>query len=144
MVIALLQMVTDTSAGIPAWIPIISGLILAVLGGGGIAALIRAKPETNKLIIDAAQGAVLIQTGVLDEMKAQNAELKTQITELKAQVQELTQIQKQITYLEGINHAIVKENDILKTRIDQLDAFVKELKREIQEQAKIVNGKGSG
>ncbi len=52
------------------WLPVVVGLIVAVLGGGGLVALFRARPEGSKILVDAAQGAVIVQSGVIDSLRA--------------------------------------------------------------------------
>ena len=48
-------------------------LVVAAIGSGGvgagIVALIKVKPERDKLVIDAAQGAVVVQSGVIENLQ---------------------------------------------------------------------------
>ena len=64
-------------------------LIVGVLGSGGVlgafVALIKWRPENDQtsVLVKAAQGAVVVQSSVIDDLHAQLTELRKQVTELK-------------------------------------------------------------
>lgn len=66
------------------WSPeLIVGIIVAAFGGGGVAALFKLRGESAKIVVDAASGAVVVQSGVIDELREEIAELRREIAELK-------------------------------------------------------------
>jgi hypothetical protein len=47
-------------------------LLVALMGGGlfsGIVALLKFKPEKDAVVVSAAQGAVIVQSGVIDALQ---------------------------------------------------------------------------
>ena len=82
-------------------------LIVAVLGSAGLlgswAAFRKSKPEAGKIFIDAAQGVVLMQTGVIEDLR------------------------KEVRFLREENAKVSKENSDLKQRLEELEDKVREL-----------------
>lgn len=63
------------------------GLIVAGLfGGGGIAAIYKMRGEGAKIVVDAAQGAVVVQSGVITDLTKQISDLRT---DHQAEIEEL-------------------------------------------------------
>lgn len=78
--------------------------IIGILFGGGVSAavatFIKVRPEAGQILVTTAQGAVVVQTGVieslqrelarisseLDEMRAENSGLRARIRELEGKV----------------------------------------------------------
>ena len=50
-------------------------ILSALIGGGGFAggivALVKMRPETTRIVVDAAEGAVVVQKGVISELRAE-------------------------------------------------------------------------
>lgn len=65
------------------WFTGLAALILGLGGGGGIAAFVKMKPERGRIVIDAAQGAVVVQSGVMTDLRAELDRLKREIDELR-------------------------------------------------------------
>lgn len=58
----------------------IIAVIIAVLGSGGliggIVALAKVRPESGRMIVEAAEGAVVVQSGVITELRNDLAEVR--------------------------------------------------------------------
>lgn len=66
------------------WFTGLAALILGLGGGGGLAAFLKVKPERGKIVIDAAQGAVIVQSGVMADLRAELDRLKEELDESRA------------------------------------------------------------
>jgi len=65
------------------WLP---GIISSVFGGSVVAAIIalyKVRPEAGQIVVTAAQGALIVQTGVIDNLKKEVERLNIEIEELK-------------------------------------------------------------
>ena len=103
------------------WLPGVVGIIIALFGGGGVAALIKSRPEGSKILIDAAAGVVVVQTSVITELRSQLDESRVQIS---SQYEILKKAQEQIDELRGhiAEMSILRsENDLLKVRVSDLE-----------------------
>ncbi|HEY5990767.1 MAG TPA: hypothetical protein VIV12_30885 [Streptosporangiaceae bacterium] len=107
------------AGGADKWLPYVVGVVVAVLGGGGLAALMKSRPEGSKILVDAAQGVVLVQTGVIDRLNRELGEARAQIAELGAHMAEMSSLR------EG--------NDRLKARVSELERQNARLKRRVSE-----------
>jgi tetrahydromethanopterin S-methyltransferase subunit G len=106
-------------------------LLVAVIGAGGIAAIIKAPKENARIIVDAAQGAVVVQSGVLQDVqrrlddveeRARQAEQRAMYAEQRAQEAE-TRLQREISRA----LAAEQERDRLRHRVESLERKVAEL-----------------
>lgn len=54
-------------------------LAVVIIGSGGLAgavvALIKVRPEATRITVDAAEGAVVVQTGVITDLRNENERL---------------------------------------------------------------------
>lgn len=67
---------------------IIVGIIGIVFGGGvasAIVALIKVRPEAGQILVTTAQGAVIVQTGVIESLRQEIARLGEEMSELREQ-----------------------------------------------------------
>lgn len=91
-------------------------IVIALIGGGGmvggITALLKIRPEAGQISVSAAQGAVIVQTGVIENLQREMARLREQVEALEAANAEL--------------RADVDERDL---RIEQLTAHVDRLQK---------------
>lgn len=114
-------------------------IIAAVFGSAGVAgaivALFKVRPERESIIVHAAQAAVTVQSGLLDDIRAEltrqeermqrmEVELRAEITALYARLGETTRDRDRL----------VVENGDLRRRIAALEAQV----------GKLENGSASG
>lgn len=107
----------QAAAGAPApsWLPAVIGLIIALGGGGGLAALLRSRADGSRIVVDAAQGAVIVQSGVIGDLRGQIAELRAQLAE--------------ISTLRGRVRELEHDNELLRADNARLTAQVRELER---------------
>ena len=78
------------------WLP---QVITFICGGGAVGAVValyKVRPEAGQIVVTAAQGALIVQTGVIDNLKKEIERLNGEINDLK------------------------KENDDLRSRVDSL------------------------
>jgi hypothetical protein len=66
------------------YLPYLVAVIAALLGGGGLTTLFRSRGEGPKLLVDAAQGAVVVQTAVMQSLRTELGEARTEIAQLRA------------------------------------------------------------
>src|SRR5437667_4923674 len=72
------QMIATTEL----WISLISGIVSFLFGGGIVTAIVafyKMPAEKSAVIISAAQGAVIVQTGVIDNQNKEIARLNAAI-----------------------------------------------------------------
>lgn len=96
------------------WLSVLVALIVSVAGGGGIAALIKSRPEGNKIIVDAAQGAVVVQSKVIDSLRQEVDELRSHITEINS-------LRSRVSELEAQNITLKAENVSLREKVKHLE-----------------------
>lgn len=93
-----------------------AAVIVALLGGTGIAGffttLLKWKPEATSVLIDAAEGAVIVQSGVIEDLNHQLKALRAQVTLLQDEVHILSDNLK----------AALNERDRLRFERDALKA----------------------
>lgn len=84
------------------------GIISAVFGGSlvaGVVALYKVRPEAGQIVVSAAQGALLVQTGVIDNLKLEIKRLNDELVALKAQLadrdQQIMKLQMQIINMQS-------------------------------------------
>lgn len=116
-------------------------IIAAFVGGGGVAGLIsvviKVRPEANQVIVTSAQGAVVIQSTVIDDL---NEQLDRVGKRLEAQEALSERLKKDLVECAGL-HAenesqaqrirdLEKENKALRRRVKHLEEEVAHLKGE--------------
>jgi chromosome segregation ATPase len=120
--------------------------IVSVLGGGGLVGAIvtafKLKPEKNRLVVDAAEGAVIVQTGVIkslhDELSRVRQEAKNEVARaqqesaaLRAENQQIRDIlTKEKEKREQLEVALKKETEavqLLRQQLQEIDARLRKL-----------------
>lgn len=83
-------MITDLAAesNSPVLYVVVS-VIVGVAGGGGLAQLIRVSSDRSRVMVDAAQGAVIVQTSVITDLREEINRLRQDNAEMKARLSAL-------------------------------------------------------
>ena len=67
----------------------ITPLLVALLGAGGIigglVALMKLRPEAGQIVVTAAQGALIVQGGVIKSLEEENKRLRDRVEALEAE-----------------------------------------------------------
>jgi cell division protein FtsB len=98
-------------------------IILALLGSGAVVAFFRARPEGSKIIVDAAQGAVIVQGNVMADLRKQLDDSAQEIRELRSIAREVDDLRGHVRRLEHDNEVLAARNDKLESRIKQLENY---------------------
>lgn len=102
---------------------------IAAIGGlTGVAAIItavfRLRPDVNRVTVSAAEGAVIVQTGVIESLSAENVRLQKRIDALEATVHSFAEMRTRIAALETERMLLKTENVGLRERIQMLESEV--------------------
>lgn len=85
-------------------------IVVAVLGAGGligaVVALVKLRPESGQIVVTAAQGALVVQSGVIDSLQKENARQQIRIDELQ---NDNNQLRSRIGALERELHSLRDE-----------------------------------
>lgn len=132
---------------IPSWVAI------AAAGGGlltAIAVIVKARPEAGQIVVSAAQGAVIVQTGVIaslredlerervtaDQALAEAAECRASMHRLESELEAMRALRQRVADLETAlaerDRALQtarRENDRLRQRVATLEDEVRELRK---------------
>ena len=94
-------------------------LIIGVLGPAGvigaIVAFFKLKPETSQIIVNTAQGAVIVQSGVIETLQTELIRVSAELAEVRQQRE------KDITELRNQLAAAILESEGLRRRIRDLE-----------------------
>lgn len=109
-------------------------LVGLVLGGGGIAAgvvaLIKVRPEAGQVVVTAAQGALVVQSGVIDELKEElvrvHGELNRERDKSNRYYQRLETLERDVRRSEEIRDKL----DTLAGKVYALSAELEKVQRE--------------
>jgi uncharacterized protein (DUF3084 family) len=88
----------------PVVIAIVTG-IFGLFSGGALAALLRVNVDRGKIVIEAAQGAVIVQSGVIEDL---NDELHRVKDELAAVHDESRRCKEETRQLRAANRALTQ------------------------------------
>jgi hypothetical protein len=92
-------------------------LVVALFGGGGIIALLKLRGENSRIVVDAAQGAVIVQSSVIEDLRQQVAgqggrikalEDRTKAAEKRAEDAEKAHRQSELA-----RYDLIRERDLL-------------------------------
>ena len=103
------------------WLPVIVPAVLTFVFGGGLVAMRRGRDEGSKLIVDAAQGAVVVQAGVIDRLEKELAEALREIEDLRKSFAELIALRGRVRELEQENESLRSQNAALAARVQELE-----------------------
>lgn len=122
----------------------IAPVVVAVLGvggiGGAVVAFIKVKPEANQIAVTASQGALIVQTGVIDTLHAElkaaeadKAQLRNRLEDLESKVALIQDCQAQVTELKRRVETLEDERTRLRSENTRLRKRVSELEKKLQE-----------
>jgi predicted RNase H-like nuclease (RuvC/YqgF family) len=114
----ILQQTTTTSPVNVDLLTKVSAILFILLGGGGIYAMIKVRPEAARISVNAAQGAVKAQGELLDDLRE----------ELDRQKEENKRLAERLSELERTSHSVAQ----LYERVGQLEAERTTLRKRIQ------------
>lgn len=80
------------AAASPAARTAVTAIVTGLLSGGlvtAVVALFRVNADRGKVVIETAQGAVIVQTGVMDELRKELHRLQEAVSERNAEVDRL-------------------------------------------------------
>ncbi len=98
-----------------------AAVVIALLGGGGIYALLKVRPEASKISVDAAQGAVIVQTGVIDSLREENTRLANRLSEVERTSADVNALMARVQQLEDERTQLQRENARLMARVKHLE-----------------------
>ena len=107
--------------GAAGYLPYVGGILIALFGGGGVAALIKVRQGGPNVIVSAAQGAVIVQAGVIDDLQDQLADAREQIKELRGHIADLSELRKENRRLRARQAVLESENAALERRVRELE-----------------------
>lgn len=110
---------TPAAVGDTGWLPVLVGALVALGGGTGLTALLRARPERQQILVNAAQGAVVVQTSVLEAVRTDLEQTRAQVALLRKEVDTATQ---RADWLEEQNADLRHQNFELRARVAHLEA----------------------
>jgi len=107
-------------------------VLAALLGGGGIATgvalLFKMGPEREKIIVDAAHGAVIVQSGVIDDLQEQLQDARERISDLTRELHETARgLKDELDVVRRERDELREENRKLRLRVDELEREVRDL-----------------
>lgn len=107
------------------WLDVLIAVIIGVFSAGGIVAFMKLKSENTKILVDAAQGAVVVQSGVIETLRSDLQSAHAEINELRSHITELNLLRGRVRELEHDNEILKLENSRLSTQVEGLKTLVR-------------------
>lgn len=89
-----------------------------ILGGGGLAAVLRIKPEKNQILVQSAERVVVLQSSELNRLAERLERLESKVVKYEKQVEELS---SRLDQTEEQLEDTRRERDTLKRRVQELE-----------------------
>ncbi len=113
-------------------------VIIALVGTGGIlggiVAILKVRPESGQIAVTASQGALVVQTGVIENLKKEidraNAKVEWMLNRmeaLEAEAAKVDQLHARVAQVEEDNKRLRNERDKLRKRVVHLEREVERL-----------------
>lgn len=67
----------------PSYVGFIVAVIIGVFGGGSLVTLMRVKVDRSRVIVSSAEGAVIVQSGVIDDLQDEIKRLQAKVADLR-------------------------------------------------------------
>lgn len=120
------------------WLPVIGWIVGAGGLGGLLIAIIKLRPEAGQIAVTAAQGAVIVQTGVIDDLQEELSRQKDKVAALERdliqmhiennrQLERFSEMERHLASVEVERDRLRRERDDLRHRVTILEAQVREL-----------------
>jgi chromosome segregation ATPase len=110
----------------------VTGTLLAIAGViGAIIAVFKLSPERQSIFITTAQGAVVVQSGVIDDLRDELERLRQRITACEEIETELVNLRHRIDAMQDKLAKTALERDRLKLENDRLKDRVATLEAEV-------------
>ena len=117
------------------WLNVLIAVIFILGGSGGVTAWFKLRKENSKILVDAAKGAVVVQSSVIDDLRTaledqkkksenENEELRAEIAELRTHLTELNSLRAEVRELGQQNEVLLAENIMLKSQVKALSKMV--------------------
>jgi len=92
-------------------------LVIGLGGGGGLVALFKVSADRGKIVVEAAQGAVIVQTSVIRDMQANQDRMQHDMDSLRA---ERDALRAEFAALQGARDAEVADlrSEVARLRAD--------------------------
>lgn len=105
--------------------PIIIGLFTVILGGGGLAALLKFKPETTNITVTSAEKVIILQSDELKRLYARLNDLEERVNKYENQEttlqNKISDLEARLDNAEADLIAVTRERDQLKKRVKVLE-----------------------
>jgi hypothetical protein len=126
------------------WLTLVVAAVIGLFGAGGLNALLKSRKEGTKILVDAAQGAVIVQTTVIDslreelkiqkdESEKESSELRAEIAELRTHMAEINSLRVRVRDLEYQNEELKAENSLLASQVRALTKVVRDNEQRAEE-----------
>lgn len=130
----------------------VAGLIVTILfGGGGMIAWFKLRGENTRVLVSAAEGAVLVQTNVIENLESQNkqraadiAELRKDVERLQTELSKAQLVQQAYNALRLIHDEVVAERDQLRQKVREQNDHISELNSELIRVIRVVQKQDEG
>lgn len=113
------------------WLAIVVPVLAVLVGGGGLVAYLRLRKESPNIVVQAAQGAVIVQSGVIESLQEEIRSLRGQVRDLERRDTEAAQLHARVRELEHREEELNAQNSSLRSQVADLQARVKELERPV-------------
>lgn len=102
-------------------------LLVAIIGTGGfvggIVSFVKLKPERESIVVTAAQGAVIVQSSVIEDLANELRRTQEQFAVLESDLRgEVTRMTDELQRVTEERDHLLQENKELVARVDELEA----------------------
>ena len=105
--------------------------LLAILGTGGvvgaIAAFFKIRPEAGQIAVTASEGALIVQTGVIENLHKDNHLLRERLEDMESKIAMMSDLRERVERLEDERDSLKVQNEKLRKRIVVLERQIREL-----------------
>ena len=103
----------------------LTAVIVALMGGGfitGLIALLKYKPEKDAIVVSAAKGAVVVQSGVIDALQEELDRARADSALARKEIQEVrNEFREEVVSLKLELAAVRRERDGLRRLVERYE-----------------------